>query len=362
MTAATTPARTTDGLHDVPLLDVRDVEVAYGAVTAVRGISLRVRSGEVVALLGANGAGKTTTLRMISGLLAPVRGSVWFDGAPLAGGPQSSPSPSLGPNAGPGLSPGPSRNPGRGPGLHRRPRRGPRGSGRPGSAEPVPGRDSGENLPVHRVAALGISHVPEGRRIFPAMSVAENLTLGSFLDARRSRESTRRELERVHTLFPRLAERSRQPAGTLSGGEQQMLAIGRALMARPRLILLDEPSLGLAPKLVATIFAVIREINADGVTVLLVEQNAAAALRIAHRGYVLDTGSVVLEGTAADLARDPRVRDAYLGGSHEAEQAAPEWTVSEEVPEEEEVPKDEVGKRLAAETGAVELDVEESAG
>nr|WP_232295277.1 ABC transporter ATP-binding protein [Parafrankia sp. EUN1f] len=318
------------------MLDVRDVEVAYGAVTAVRGISLRVRSGEVVALLGANGAGKTTTLRMISGLLAPVRGSVWFDGAPLAGSPRP------GPNSGRG--------------LHRRSRRSPRGSGRPGSAAPVPGRDSEANLPVHRVAALGISHVPEGRRIFPAMSVAENLALGSFLDARRSRESTRRELERVHTLFPRLAERSRQPAGTLSGGEQQMLAIGRALMARPRLILLDEPSLGLAPKLVATIFAVIREINADGVTVLLVEQNAAAALRIAHRGYVLDTGSVVLEGTAADLARDPRVRDAYLGGNHQAEQAAPERTVSEEVPEE------EVGKRLAAETGTAELDVEESAG
>ncbi|WP_242423702.1 ABC transporter ATP-binding protein, partial [Frankia sp. EI5c] len=168
---------------------------------------------------------------------------------------------------------------------------------------------------------------------------AENLAMGAFLDRGRgrgggrgggrgrhgpgrARGGARRELERVHELFPRLAERSGQPAGTLSGGEQQMLAIGRALMARPRLILLDEPSLGLAPKLVATIFAVIREINADGATVLLVEQNAAAALRIAHRGYVLDTGRIVLEGTADDLARDARVRDAYLGGAHDADPVA----------------------------------------
>ncbi|WP_154677111.1 ABC transporter ATP-binding protein [Parafrankia discariae] len=277
-----------------PLLDVRDVEVAYGAVTALRGISLRVDPGEVVALLGANGAGKTTTLRMISGLLSPARGSVWFDGTHLAG------------------TGGDSGN-----------------SAGAGDTRDQPG------LPVHRIAALGISHVPEGRRIFPAMTVAENLAMGAYTDRRRAwdragrdarqeaRRDVRRGLDRVHALFPRLAERDRQPAGTLSGGEQQMLAIGRALMARPRLVLLDEPSLGLAPKLVATIFEVIEEINTGGVTVLLVEQNAAAALRIAHRGYVLDTGQVALTGSADELARDPRVRDAYLGSPSDSDAVAP---------------------------------------
>ncbi|MCK9899783.1 ABC transporter ATP-binding protein [Parafrankia colletiae] len=291
------------GASDGPLLEVRDAEVAYGAVTAVRGISLRVEAGEVVALLGANGAGKTTTLRMISGLLPPARGAVWFDGTRIAGAPLSGPAP-----AAPPVRSAPAERAGRvSRGRHRDAARQRDAAGQ----RDVPG------LPVHRVTALGISHVPEGRRIFPAMTVAENLAMGAYLDRRRDRAETLRGLDRVHALFPRLAERSRQPAGTLSGGEQQMLAIGRALMARPRLILLDEPSLGLAPLLVATIFEVIREINAGGTTVLLVEQNAAAALRISHRGYVLDTGTVVLEGGADDLARDARVRDAYLGGSDE---------------------------------------------
>ncbi|TCJ36503.1 ABC transporter ATP-binding protein [Parafrankia sp. BMG5.11] len=292
-----------------PLLDVRDAEVAYGAVTALRGISLRVDPGEVVALLGANGAGKTTTLRMISGLLPPARGSVWFDGARLAGT-----------GSGTGLG-----GTGTGGGT----------SGNCGAGAWSDGTRDSPGLPVHRVAALGISHVPEGRRIFPAMTVAENLAMGAYTDRRRAwsragrdarreaRRDVRRGLDRVHALFPRLAERDRQPAGTLSGGEQQMLAIGRALMARPRLVLLDEPSLGLAPKLVATIFEVIEEINADGVTVLLVEQNAAAALRIAHRGYVLDTGQVALAGSADELARDPRVRDAYLGSPSDSDAVAP---------------------------------------
>ncbi|MEX5631906.1 ABC transporter ATP-binding protein [Parafrankia sp. FMc2] len=289
-----------------PLLEVRDAEVAYGAVTAVRGISLRVEAGEVVALLGANGAGKTTMLRMISGLLPPARGAVWFDGTRIAGAPLPGPAPAASAvqaaSSAPTVRSAPSKRAGRvSRGRHRD----------AAVHRDVPG------LPVHRVTALGISHVPEGRRIFPAMTVAENLAMGAYLDRRRDRAETRRGLDRVNTLFPRLAERSRQPAGTLSGGEQQMLAIGRALMARPRLILLDEPSLGLAPLLVATIFEVIREINASGTTVLLVEQNAVAALRIAHRGYVLDTGEVVLAGSADALARDARVRDAYLGSSDE---------------------------------------------
>ncbi|WP_261575419.1 ABC transporter ATP-binding protein [Frankia gtarii] len=231
------------------LLTLSDVEVAYGAVTALRGVSLEIAEGEIVTLLGANGAGKTTTLRTISGLLRPRSGEVRLDGRPLS------------------------------------------------------------SIPAHGLVGAGVSHVPEGRRVFPSMSVRENLLMGAYHDRRHARA----DLERVVALFPRLAERIGQAGGTLSGGEQQMLAIGRALMSRPRLILLDEPSMGLAPMVVQTIFQVIAEINREGVAVLLVEQNAASALRIAGRGYVLETGRVVLADTAAGLLADDRVRQAYLG-------------------------------------------------
>jgi branched-chain amino acid transport system ATP-binding protein len=231
------------------LLEMSDVVVRYGAVTALDGVTLSVTDGEVVTLLGANGAGKTTTLRTISGLLRPVEGGVFLDGEPLAG------------------------------------------------------------LPAHQLVARGISHVPEGRRVFPRMTVQENLLMGAYLNRRHVREDT----DRVFALFPRLAERRGQDGGTLSGGEQQMLAIGRALMARPKVLLLDEPSMGLAPLIVATIFRVVAEINADGVSVLLVEQNAAQALKIANRGYVLENGTISIDGPAGTLLTDDRVRQAYLG-------------------------------------------------
>jgi branched-chain amino acid transport system ATP-binding protein len=231
------------------LLELVDVEVAYGAVTALRGIRLTVDAGEIVTLLGANGAGKTTTLRTISGLLRPRAGQVLLDGEPLS------------------------------------------------------------RIPAHQLIRRGVAHSPEGRRIFPSMSVRENLLMGAFHD--RKHAST--DLEMVFGMFPRLKERIGQAGGTLSGGEQQMLAIGRALMSRPRLLLLDEPSMGLAPLIVQTIFEVIAQINATGVAVLLVEQNAAQALRIANRGYVLETGQVVLDGPADVLLADDRVRQAYLG-------------------------------------------------
>ncbi|MDT3439644.1 MULTISPECIES: ABC transporter ATP-binding protein [unclassified Pseudofrankia] len=231
------------------LLELADVEVAYGAVTALRGIRLTVDAGEIVTLLGANGAGKTTTLRTISGLLRPRAGQVLLDGEPLS------------------------------------------------------------KIPAHQLVRRGVAHSPEGRRIFPAMSVRENLLMGAFHD----RKHVARDLEHVFGLFPRLQERVSQAGGTLSGGEQQMLAIGRALMSRPRLLLLDEPSMGLAPLVVRTIFDVIAQINAEGVAVLLVEQNAAQALKIANRGYVLETGQVVLDGPSGDLLADDRVRQAYLG-------------------------------------------------
>ncbi|MCU1588335.1 MAG: transporter related protein [Frankiales bacterium] len=231
------------------LLELTDVVVRYGAVEALKGISLAVDEGQVVTLLGANGAGKTTTLRTISGLHAPAGGSICLDGQPLGG------------------------------------------------------------LPAHEIAALGISHVPEGRRVFPRMSVIENLEMGAYLDRKHFKE----DVDRVFGLFPRLAERRTQDGGTLSGGEQQMLAIGRALMSRPRLLLLDEPSMGLAPLIVQTIFEIIKQVNDDGVTVLLVEQNAAQALRLADRGYVLETGTMAMEGKASDLLVDDRVRKVYLG-------------------------------------------------
>ncbi|WP_239312526.1 MULTISPECIES: ABC transporter ATP-binding protein [unclassified Frankia] len=230
-------------------LELTGVEVRYGSVTALRGVSLRVETGEVVALLGANGAGKTTTLRTVSGLLRPASGEVSLDGERLSG------------------------------------------------------------LPAHEIVARGVSHVPEGRGVFPVMSVQENLLMGAYRD----RRWVRGDIDRVFTMFPRLAERRGQAAGSLSGGEQQMLAIGRALMARPRVLLLDEPSMGLAPLVVATIFAVISEINSTGVSMLLVEQNVHQALTVADRGYVLETGRMVLDGPAGLLRADDRVRRAYLG-------------------------------------------------
>jgi branched-chain amino acid transport system ATP-binding protein len=231
------------------LLDLDDVEVRYGSIRALRGITLSVVKGEIVALLGANGAGKTTTLRTISGLNRPARGSIRFEG------------------------------------------------------------ESIERLAPHKIVGLGISHAPEGRRIFPRMSIMENLEMGAYLN----RGSFSEDLERVFTLFPILKERRKQYGGTLSGGEQQMLAIARALMSNPRLLLLDEPSLGLAPMIVQTIFRIISEIRQTGTTILLVEQNAAQALALADRGYVLENGAIVMSDEASTLLRDPRIRAAYLG-------------------------------------------------
>jgi branched-chain amino acid transport system ATP-binding protein len=232
------------------VLRLDGLHVYYGEIHALKGVSLEVQAGEIVTLLGNNGAGKTTTLKTISGLLAPRQGTVELEGQPLVG------------------------------------------------------------VPAHDVVGRGIGHVPEGRRIFNRLTVRENLMMGAFL---RSDGGIDADLQRVFTLFPRLHERIAQVAGTLSGGEQQMLAIGRALMARPRLLLLDEPSMGLAPVLVEQIFETIGEVNRQGTTILLVEQNAAMALSIAHRGYVLETGAVVLAGTATTLGENPDVRRAYLG-------------------------------------------------
>ena len=232
------------------MLDVRDLHVYYGEIHALKGISFRVAQGEIVTLLGNNGAGKTTTLKTLSGLLAPRRGDVLLDGASLAG------------------------------------------------------------APPHGIVLKGITHVPEGRRIFNRLTVLENIEMGAYT---RSDRGIAEDMERVFAVFPRLKERRAQVAGTLSGGEQQMLAIGRALMAKPRLLLLDEPSMGLAPVLVEQIFETVQAINRQGVTILLVEQNAAMALSIAGRGYVLETGEIALSGAAADLAGNPEVRRAYLG-------------------------------------------------
>ena len=234
------------------MLRLENIEAGYGETTCLKGVSLEVREGEIVALLGANGAGKTTTLMAVSGLVPIRRGTAAFQGRPLNG---------LAPDV---------------------------------------------------VVERGISHVPEGRRILPSLTVAENLALGAYRC--RDRGVVRQALERVEALFPVLAERRRQLAGTLSGGEQQMLAIGRGLMAHPKLLLLDEPSLGLAPKLVAGIFRTIQRLNRDGMTILLVEQNAYQALQIAHRAYVLETGRIVLADEASRLAQNPQVKAAYLGG------------------------------------------------
>jgi branched-chain amino acid transport system ATP-binding protein len=243
---------TTPERAGAPILELRGLTVRYGAVEALRAVDLRVAPGEIVAILGANGAGKTTTLKAVSGLIRPAAGEILLEGKPI------------------------------------------------------------HAVPAHALVRRGLAHSPEGRRIFGTLTVRENLMLGAF--TRRDEEGIREAATLVHGLFPVLEKRKDQLAGTLSGGEQQMLAIGRALMANPRVLLLDEPSLGLAPLLVQAIFRTIREINARGITVVLVEQNARAALRLAHRGYVLEVGRVVREGPAAELAADPEVQKAYLGG------------------------------------------------
>ena len=234
-----------------PILKVSDINVYYGAIHAIKGVSFEVNPGEIVTLIGANGAGKSTTLQTISGLLHSRTGSIEFLGESLMG------------------------------------------------------------IPAHKIVAKGLAQVPEGRRIFLQMTVEENLQMGAYT---RSGAGIDQDLEKVYTYFPRLMERRRQIAGTLSGGEQQMLAMGRALMSRPKLLMLDEPSMGLAPILVEQIFEIIRTLHKAGTTILLVEQNAQAALSIADRGYVLETGSIVTSGTGQELLASPEIKRAYLGG------------------------------------------------
>ncbi|MFE7114867.1 ABC transporter ATP-binding protein [Streptomyces sp. NPDC057654] len=233
------------------LLEVDDLKVAYGKIQAVKGISFTVDTGQVVTLIGTNGAGKTTTLRTISGLLAPQSGTITFDGRPLTG------------------------------------------------------------TPAHQIVARGLAHSPEGRRIFPRLTVAENLQLGAFL--RKNPTEINQDAERAYELFPILGERRKQAAGTLSGGEQQMLAMGRALMSRPKLLMLDEPSMGLSPIMMQKIMETIAELKATGTTILLVEQNAQAALSLADYGHVMEIGAIVLSGTGEHLLHDESVRKAYLG-------------------------------------------------
>ncbi len=236
-----------------PVLEVRDVNVFYGDIQVVWGASFKVQVGEIIALLGPNGAGKTTTLRAISGTLRPRTGRIFFQGQDVT------------------------------------------------------------HMPPYRISSLGVAHVPEGRRLFPQMTVAENLEMGAYTSLRKSEGQLRERLEKVFDLFPRLRERQLQQAGTLSGGEGQMLAIGRGLMSNPRLLILDEPSLGLMPRLVETLFEAVRLINAGGVTVLLVEQNLDEALSLAHRAYIMEAGRIVLEGKGQDLRGEAQIRKAYLG-------------------------------------------------
>jgi branched-chain amino acid transport system ATP-binding protein len=235
----------------MPLLEVNDIHTYYGSIHALKGVTINVNEGEVVTLIGSNGAGKSTTLRTISGVLRPRRGSITFRNKRL------------------------------------------------------------DQMEPDAIVELGVAQSPEGRRIFSRMTVMENLEMGAF--ARSDKGKIREDMERVFTLFPRLRERTSQKGGTLSGGEQQMLAIGRALMSKPKILLLDEPSMGLSPILVETIFSIIRELNKDGSTILLVEQNALQALQVAHRGYVIETGNIVLEDTGANLLKSEKVRKAYLG-------------------------------------------------
>jgi branched-chain amino acid transport system ATP-binding protein len=237
------------------LLELRDLRVHYGNIEVLHGINVQVEEGEIVTILGANGAGKSTTLMSISGLVRPSSGGIWFEGKPL------------------------------------------------------------HTLPTHEVVHLGITQAPEGRRIFGTLTVQENLELGAF--TRNDKSAIRESLHWIFDLFPRLLERQKQLAGTLSGGEQQMLAIGRALMSRPRVLLLDEPSLGLSPIMVRTILDTARTINQSGVTIVLVEQNARAALKIATRGYVMELGRIVMKNTAQNLLNDPEVQNSYLGGAAE---------------------------------------------
>ena len=233
------------------MLEVKDLEVYYGMIQAIQGISFEVNQGEVIALIGANGAGKTTTLHTITGLLSPKKGSVLFEGQDIT------------------------------------------------------------KVPAHKIVSMGMAHVPEGRRVFSQLSVYENLKLGAY--TRKDKSNIDKELQSIYERFPRLAERKNQLAGTLSGGEQQMLAMGRALMSKPSIVLMDEPSMGLSPILVNEIFDIIESISKSGTTVLLVEQNAKKALSIADRAYVLETGKVVLEGDAKDLLENDSIKKAYLG-------------------------------------------------
>lgn len=233
------------------MLEVKDLEVYYGMIQAIKGISFEVNQGEVIALIGANGAGKTTTLHTITGLLSPKKGNVLFEGQDIT------------------------------------------------------------KVPAHKIVSMGMAHVPEGRRVFSQLSVYENLKLGAY--TRKDKSNIDKELQSIYERFPRLAERKNQLAGTLSGGEQQMLAMGRALMSKPSIVLMDEPSMGLSPILVNEIFDIIESISKSGTTVLLVEQNAKKALSIADRAYVLETGKVVLEGDAKDLLENDSIKKAYLG-------------------------------------------------
>lgn len=233
------------------LLEVEDLRVSYGKIEAVKGISFSVEAGQVVTLIGTNGAGKTTTLRTLSGLLQPTSGKILFDGKPLNG------------------------------------------------------------VPAHKIVSLGLAHSPEGRHIFPRLSIFENLQLGAFL--RKDKEGIEKDIQRAYDLFPILGERRSQAAGTLSGGEQQMLAMGRALMSQPKLLMLDEPSMGLSPIMMQKIMATISELKSTGTTILLVEQNAQAALSLADQGHVMEVGNIVLSGTGQDLIHDESVRKAYLG-------------------------------------------------
>ena len=234
------------------LLEVKDLEVYYGVINALKGVSFEVNEGEIVTLIGANGAGKTTTMQSVIGLIPARHGNVIYDGTDIS------------------------------------------------------------KMPCHKIVNLGISQVPEGRRVFQELTVYENLVMGAYL--RKQDSEFKADIERIYARFPRLAERRNQIAGTLSGGEQQMLAMGRALMSKPKLLMLDEPSMGLSPLLVDQVFEIIKDINKDGTTILLVEQNAGKSLAISDRAYVLETGAIVLSGTGKELAQSEKVKEAYLGG------------------------------------------------